>query len=139
MKYAIKCACKLPKKVATDKLPAYLDGRKLALHGEFNIHEQRERQMANANRYEGIEARATEVLGTGVRGDMPSSERLSETVEQVTEIGRRMFNGCGLSVLLVDKEGSELIFKVATGKAGKGLKGLRISTRCGIAGWVANH
>ncbi len=68
-----------------------------------------------------------------------SSKRLSEMVEQVTGIARRMFNAAGSSLLLLDKEGSELIFKVATGKVEKQLRGARISTRRGIASWVARH
>lgn len=78
-------------------------------------------------------------MGTLVRVRVKAapSERLSEMVMQVTEIARRVFNASGSSVLLVDKQESGLIFKVATGKVGKQLRGRRVSTQRGIAGWVA--
>ncbi len=100
---------------------------------------EREGQMTNAYSGEGTEAQVEKASGTRVRENAALSERLSEMVEQVTEIARRMFNASGSSVLLLDKQDSDLIFKVATGKVGKQLRGLRVSTQRGIAGWVARH
>ncbi len=94
--------------------------------------------MTNAYSDEGTEAQVEKASGTRVRENVALSERLSEMVEQVTEIARRMFNASGSSVLLLDKQDS-LIFKVATGKVGKQLRGLRVSTQRGISGWVAWH
>ncbi len=95
--------------------------------------------MNNVYRDEGIQAKVEKAPGTGIMKKVASSKRLSEMVEQVTEIARRMFNASGSSVLLLDKEDSDLIFKVATGKVEKQLRGARISTQRGIASWVARH
>ena len=95
--------------------------------------------MTNAYRNEDIEAKGGKASETPVRENATLSERLSEMVERVTEIARRMFNASGSSVLLLDKQWSDLIFKVATGKVGKQLRRRRIRTQRGIAGWVVHH
>ena len=95
--------------------------------------------MTNAYRNEGIEAKRDKASETPVRENATLSERLSEMVERVTEIARRMFNASGSSVLLLDKQQSDLLFKVATGKVGKQLRRRRIRTQRGIAGWVVHH
>jgi signal transduction protein with GAF and PtsI domain len=95
--------------------------------------------MINTYCDEGEQALVDMISGTRVGEIVAPSERLSEMVDQVTEIAGRMFNGCGSSVLLVEKEGSALTFKVATGKRGKNSRGIGISAECGIASWVACH
>ncbi len=95
--------------------------------------------MTNAHGDEGTDAQVEKAAGTRAREYVALPERLSEMVEQVTEIARRMFNASGSSVLLLDKQDSVLIFKVATGKVGKQLRGLRVSRQGGIVGWVAGH
>ncbi len=95
--------------------------------------------MDDAYRYGAMETQGAKTSETRVGKKVLSSEQLAEMVEQITETARRMFNASGSSVLLLDKEGSELVFKVATGKAGQRLRGLRISKLRGIASWVALH
>ncbi len=60
-------------------------------------------------------------------------------VDQVTQITRHTFHAAAASVLLLDKKDGDLIFEVARGQVGKQLKGARIGTQYGIAGWVARH
>lgn len=65
--------------------------------------------------------------------------RLSKIVTHVTQIARRVFNGCGASVLMLDKETGALTFTAVTGKAVEQLRGVKVSAEVGIAGWVALH
>ena len=95
--------------------------------------------MTTAHRDKWIEAPWAKVSVAPVRKQAASSERLSEMIEQVAETARRMFSASGSSVLLIAEEGGDLIFKVATGKAGKRLKGMQISKLRGTASWVVRH
>lgn len=95
--------------------------------------------MTNAYRNEGIEAKIDKASETPVKENATLSERLSEMIERVTEIARRMFNASGSSVLLLDEQHDDLIFKAATGSIAKQLMSHRIRTQHSIAGWVVHH
>ncbi len=95
--------------------------------------------MTAVYRDESIQAQTENGPASRAGKTVVSFERLSEVIQQVTEIARRMLNASGSSILLLDKEDSALIFKVATGRVSQRLAGLRISTQNGIASWVARY
>jgi diguanylate cyclase (GGDEF)-like protein len=49
------------------------------------------------------------------------------------------FAPCNWSLLLHDAESDQLVFKLAVGQSADKLKGMRIPSREGIAGWVMQH
>ena len=68
-----------------------------------------------------------------------SVPRLTELVEQITQMTQRTLNAAASSVLLLDDQERELLFEVAEGQAGKQLRQARLSAQSGIAGWVVRH
>jgi response regulator RpfG family c-di-GMP phosphodiesterase len=68
-----------------------------------------------------------------------SVTQLSRLLDRVTQMTQRTLNASASSVLLLDGQGRDLVFEVAWGQAGKQLRQATISTRSGIAGWVARH
>jgi phosphoserine phosphatase RsbU/P len=95
--------------------------------------------MAEVNLNQDLQAQIDHKSDGFVEKKSASSERLSEIIEQVTEIARRMLNASGSSVLLIDEKDRGLTFKVATGKVKSQLTGLRIGAKNGIASWVAQY
>lgn len=60
---------------------------------------------------------------------------LDRTFERIGEC----FAPLNWSLLLLDRKTDELVFRIAVGKAGERLKGVRIPSDEGVAGWVAFH
>ncbi len=77
-----------------------------------------------------------EILNEIVRA-INSSLRLDEIIQIIMEKTADLIKAEGWSVLLLDEEKKELVFKAAAGEAGKKLIGLRLKLGQGIAGWVA--
>ncbi len=68
-----------------------------------------------------------------------SSLKPEEILEIIMAKAADLINAEGWSVLLLDYETRELVFKAAAGEAGKKLLGMRLKIGQGVAGWVARH
>jgi HD-GYP domain-containing protein (c-di-GMP phosphodiesterase class II) len=68
-----------------------------------------------------------------------SISELRQWVEQITQMTQKTMKSAASSVLLLDEKKNELVFEIAEGEAGVGLKQVRISVHSGIAGWVARN
>jgi response regulator RpfG family c-di-GMP phosphodiesterase len=74
-----------------------------------------------------------------VNQELISGARLSELVEVITNLSQHTLKAAASSVMLLDKQTQELYFEFVQGDAKSSLKNIRISTKSGIAGWVATH
>jgi diguanylate cyclase (GGDEF)-like protein len=68
-----------------------------------------------------------------------SSLRPEEILETIMAKAADLIKAEGWSVLLLDYETRELVFKAAAGEAGKKLLGMRLKIGQGVAGWAARH
>jgi len=68
-----------------------------------------------------------------------SASRLTQLIKQITRMTQHTLKASASSVLLFDEGNNELYFDVAEGEVGRALKRMRLTSRCGIAGWVAHH
>ncbi len=78
-------------------------------------------------------------LLNAVSKKVSSVSNLANLVDQIVQMTQRTLRASASSVLLYDEVNDELYFDVATGKAGKTLKQIKISYKSGIAGWVFRH
>ncbi len=68
-----------------------------------------------------------------------SSLNLDQVLVTVLEEVRRLMDIVGSSIWLTDAETGDLVCRQATGSYGKTLRGWRLATGEGLAGWVAVH
>jgi len=68
-----------------------------------------------------------------------SSLKPEEILETIMAKAADLIKAEGWSVLLLDYETRELVFKAAAGEAGKKLLGMRLKIGQGVAGWAARH
>jgi putative nucleotidyltransferase with HDIG domain len=80
-------------------------------------------------------AQALEAAGS----TLASGEALEDLPQAMLELVARAMKAEASSLLLVDPQGSGLLFVVATGEKGEALKPMRLAMGDGIAGWVAAH
>ena len=80
-------------------------------------------------------AQALEAAGS----TLISGEALEDLPQAMLELVARAMKAEASSLLLIDPQGSGLLFVVATGEKGDALKPMRLAMGDGIAGWVAAH
>ncbi len=68
-----------------------------------------------------------------------SSLKPEEILETIMAKAADLIKAEGWSVLLLDYETRELVFKATAGEAGKKLLGMRLKIGQGVAGWAARH
>ena len=68
-----------------------------------------------------------------------SVSQMSRLVEQITQMTQQALNAEASSLLLLEDNSHELLFKTAQGEAGQALRRTKLDTGSGIAGWVARH
>ncbi len=66
-----------------------------------------------------------------------SIPRVTQLLEQTVKMTQQTLKAAASSVLLFGDNEQELFFEVASGPVGKVLRRVRVSTKSGIAGWVA--
>jgi GAF domain-containing protein len=59
-----------------------------------------------------------------------------EMLSAITAVARELFQAAACSIALLDDDGDELVFHVASGAGAEDVVGLRIPSSRGIAGWV---
>ena len=59
-----------------------------------------------------------------------------EMLSAITAVARELFQAGACSIALLDDDGDELVFHVASGKGAEDVVGMRIPASRGIAGWV---
>ena len=67
-----------------------------------------------------------------------SSHSLTEILNRIMEQIGKIFSPLNWSLFLKDHKTGELVFKVVVGEASEKLKGMRISGKEGITGWIAS-
>lgn len=82
--------------------------------------------------------RELEILSEIVQA-INSSLKPEEILEIIMAKAADLIKAEGWSVLLLDYETRELVFKAAAGEAGKKLLGMRLKIGQGVAGWAARH
>lgn len=60
-------------------------------------------------------------------------------IARIIRMTKHTLNAAASSIMLLDDKKEELVFEIAVGEAGRRLKRVRLSTRSGIAGWVASY
>jgi hypothetical protein len=72
----------------------------------------------------------------------PGNQRLAElqvqTVQSVTDLGRRMFGVAACSLALLEPDDEHLRFSATSGEGVAAVVGLRLPVSRGIAGWVVS-
>lgn len=68
-----------------------------------------------------------------------SASRMDRLVKNITQMTRQALGASASSVLFLNDEKQELLFKVAEGEAGDALRQMKLDAQSGIAGWVACH
>ncbi|MEO0142122.1 MAG: sensor domain-containing diguanylate cyclase, partial [candidate division WOR-3 bacterium] len=114
-------------------------GSTLSFRRAFNMAiSRRKRNLVIQNSVESLrkKVKELEILNEIVRA-INSSLRLDEIIQIIMEKTADLIKAEGWSVLLLDEEKKELVFKAAAGEAGKKLIGMRLKLGQGIAGWVA--
>ncbi|MFE2114790.1 GAF domain-containing protein [Streptomyces microflavus] len=67
----------------------------------------------------------------------PSDTPRDELLQSVVDVARAIFGAAASSVLLLDEEADELVFRAVSGEGQEFLVGRRFPAGRGIAGWVA--
>ncbi|WP_411079169.1 GAF domain-containing protein [Streptomyces sp. cmx-18-6] len=67
----------------------------------------------------------------------PSDAPRNELLQSVVDVARAIFGAAASSVLLLDEEADELVFRAVSGEGQEFLVGRRFPAGRGIAGWVA--
>lgn len=68
-----------------------------------------------------------------------SVSRMTQLLEKIIKMTQQTLNASASSILLYGDNDRELFFEVASGPVGKALRRVRVSTKSGIAGWVARN
>ncbi|MBI3740746.1 MAG: GAF domain-containing protein [Chloroflexi bacterium] len=94
--------------------------------------------LENARQYQKMQRRATQLQNLiDISREMATSLNLDQVLRQIMEKAVLLLRAQAGSLLLVDEETKELIFKVALGPAGAILSDTRLPPGVGIAGAVA--
>jgi len=80
---------------------------------------------------EGADVRAA--VAAGVLG---ADEAFGTLLRSVVEVARAIFSARAASILLLDEEADELVFEAVAGEGDGSLRGKRIPSSSGIAGWT---
>jgi GAF domain-containing protein len=65
-----------------------------------------------------------------------SDEAYRELLTSIVEVARAIFSARASSICLLDEDKDELVFEAVTGTGAPELRGLRLPSSTGIAGWV---
>lgn len=68
-----------------------------------------------------------------------SNQDVDSLLINISSAVERMTNSSAASILLLDAEKKQLVFRVATGEKGSAMKKFYVPVGKGIAGWVAEH
>ncbi|MBI3914482.1 MAG: GAF domain-containing protein [Chloroflexi bacterium] len=104
----------------------------------FALSAQAAAALQNARQYQQMERRATQLKNLiEISREMSTSLNIDEVLRGVMEKAVKLLRAQSGSLLLIDEQTQELIFKVALGPAGAILSDTRLPPGVGIAGAVA--
>lgn len=64
------------------------------------------------------------------------SERRGELLQSIVDVARALFGARAASIMLLDPDRDELVFEAVSGEGQDSLRGRRLPSGTGIAGWV---
>src|SRR5258708_3520417 len=71
--------------------------------------------------------------------NLASSQDVDVLLAQITGAVERMTRSEAASILLLDADKKQLVFRVASGEKGSSVKRFYVPLGKGVAGWVAEH